>query len=68
MNMSPLLVALLPTLITEAPVLVAQIIAVMHKNGEVTAQEVLDFCNSFPAGGGASFFGPKPAAPATPAP
>lgn len=61
--MTPLLAVLLPTLITEAPVLVAQIIGILHKNGTITAQEVLDFVNSFPAGGGASFFPAKPAAP-----
>lgn len=61
--MSPLLVAILPALITEAPLLVAQIIGILHKQGKVTAEEILDFVNSFPAGGGASFFPIKPVPP-----
>jgi hypothetical protein len=52
---------LLPALIQEAPVLVAQIIAILHKQGKITAQDVVDFVASFPEGGGASFF--KPATP-----
>lgn len=60
--MPGLLALLLPTLIKEAPILVAQIISIMHKEGKISAAEVLEFVNSFDPGGGASFFKPAPKA------
>ena len=57
--MPGLLAILIPELVKEAPVLVGQIIAILRKQGKITAQEVLDFVNSFDPQGGASFFKPK---------
>jgi hypothetical protein len=58
--MTPLLVALLQGIIAEAPGLVGQVIAILHKQGKVTAEEIATFISSFDPGGGASFFTPKP--------
>ena len=58
--MSPLLVMLLQGVIQEAPMLVGQVIAILHKQGKVTPEEIAAFITSFDPGGGASFFTPKP--------
>lgn len=46
-----------------APQLVADIIAVLHKQGKITTDEVVAFLDSFPKEGGASFFPSLPKAP-----
>lgn len=49
---------LLPALISEVPKLAVQIIAILHQQGKITAQDIVEFVESFPEGGGASFFKP----------
>ena len=47
---------LLSALIAEVPKLAVQIIAILHAQGKISAQDVVDFVASFPEGGGADFY------------